>query len=271
MKKSTAGVCVAVLVAGAAALYVYLDKEAPEPPPAVAVVPPVPEAAVVPEPAAPPADYPIEPLLPDAPPKAAAQAEPVDADAVMRDALSGLFGASLEKYFNTGEIVRRIVVTVDNLPREKVARRLMPVKPVPGPMVTAGRADTLTLDSRNGARYVLYVQLAEMVPTARLVDVYVRNYPLFQQAYVELGYPNGYFNNRLVEVIDHLLATPTPPLPIRLAQPKVLYTFADPALEKLSEGQKIMLRMGVDNASRVKAKLRDIRAAITRGAQKPSS
>ena len=38
--------------------------------------------------------------------------------------------------------------------------------------------------------------------------MYKQYYPLFQQAYVDLGYPEGYFNDRLVEVIDHLLATP---------------------------------------------------------------
>jgi hypothetical protein len=65
-----------------------------------------------------------------------------------------------------------------------------------------------------------------------------------------------------VEVIDHLLATPEAPGPIRLAQPKVLYEFADPALEELSAGQKMMLRIGKGNRERIKAKLREIRAAI---------
>ena len=48
----------------------------------------------------------------------------------------------------------------------------------------------------------------ESVDTGRLAALYVRFYPLFQQAYRDLGYPNGYFNDRLVEVIDHLLVTP---------------------------------------------------------------
>ncbi|MFH1814267.1 MAG: DUF3014 domain-containing protein [Pseudomonadota bacterium] len=257
----TKGALVVVVLAGAAALYTYMQKESPPADaPAVALAPPAAPA---------PADTPVEvPNYPIVPPPdvalASPSAAPVDSDAVMRDGLAGLFGASFDKYFSSTDIVRRIVVTVDNLPREKVTRRLMPVKPVAGPPVTAGSGDTLTLDAANGARYDVYVQLAEMVPTAQLVDLYVRHYPLFQQQYVELGYPNGYFNNRLVEVIDHLLATPVVSRPIRLKQPKVLYTFADPALEKLSEGQKMMLRMGDANAERIRAKLTDIRAAVTR-------
>jgi hypothetical protein len=99
--------------------------------------------------------------------------------------------------------------------------------------------------------------------TGKLVALYVRLYPLFQQAYRDLGYPDRYFNDRLVEVIDHLLATPSVPGPIKLAQPHVLYEFADPALEARSAGQKILIRIGPDNAARVKAKLRELRRQVT--------
>ena len=65
-------------------------------------------------------------------------------------------------------------------------------------------------------------------------------------------------------MIDHLLATPDVPAPIALVQPKVLYEYADPELEQRSAGQKILMRMGTVNEARVKAKLRDIRRAITK-------
>ncbi|HKC44456.1 MAG TPA: DUF3014 domain-containing protein, partial [Burkholderiales bacterium] len=74
---------------------------------------------------------------------------------------------------------------------------------------------------------------------------------------------NHYFNDRLVEVIDHLLATPTVTGPIKLARPWVLYEYADPALESRSAGQKALIRMGPENAARLKAKLREIRQRVT--------
>ena len=92
--------------------------------------------------------------------------------------------------------------------------------------------------------------------------VYVHFYPLFQQEYEELGYPGKYFNDRLVQVIDHLLAAPEVQGTVLLTQPKVLYQFADPKLEELSAGQKILVRMGGENAAKVKAKLREIRSAL---------
>jgi len=98
--------------------------------------------------------------------------------------------------------------------------------------------------------------------TRALVQRYIEAYPLFQQAYAELGFPNRNFNDRLVEAIDNLLAAPELAAPPELVQPTVLYEFADEDLQKRSAGQKVMMRMGADNARRVKAKLREIRREL---------
>jgi hypothetical protein len=45
-------------------------------------------------------------------------------------------------------------------------------------------------------------------------------------------------------------------------QPSVLYKYADPKLESLSSGQKLLIRMGPENETAVKAKLRELRAAL---------
>jgi len=108
----------------------------------------------------------------------------------------------------------------------------------------------------------------EAVPARALVWIYVQAYPLFQQAYEELGLGGQYFNDRLVEAIDDMIEAPEARAPVRLTQPKVFYQFADPDLESRSAGQKILLRMGPENAQRVKAKLREIRQTL---AQPPSS
>jgi hypothetical protein len=106
------------------------------------------------------------------------------------------------------------------------------------------------------------VQLLGTVDTQRLITTYVRYYPLFQESYENLGHPPKYFNDRVVAVIDLLLETPEVKDPIRLAQPGVQYEFADPKLEALSAGQKILIRMGSQNAQVVKGKLRALRTAL---------
>ena len=58
--------------------------------------------------------------------------------------------------------------------------------------------------------------------------------------------------------------------PISSDRPWVRYEFADPALEALPAGSKMLLRMGPENARRLKAKLAELRSAIARApARKP--
>jgi Protein of unknown function (DUF3014) len=184
-------------------------------------------------------------------------------DQVLRDSLAGLFGSKpVEQFLVPENVVRHIVVTVDNLPRKKVAADLRPIKPTPGETVVANQGDASTLSAANFARYAPFMHLVESTDPKTLATVYFRLYPLFQQAYEELGYPGRFFNDRLVEVIDHLLAAPEPQGPIELVQPKVFYQFADPKLEDLSAGQKLLIRMGPANERSLKAKLRDLRVEL---------
>jgi hypothetical protein len=183
----------------------------------------------------------------------------------MRNALSELVSdKALIEFFLLRDFVRHIVATVDNLPREKLALRLMPVKLPGGKFLVSGEEGSFTIGADNAARYAPYLRLADALETGKLVALYVHFYPLFQQAYQELGYPKGYFNDRLVEVIDHLLAAPEVRAPVKLVRPKVFYLFGEPDLEARSAGQKILMRIGSDNAARIKAKLREIRAELTR-------
>jgi Protein of unknown function (DUF3014) len=188
-----------------------------------------------------------------------------ESDAAVREALAPLFGSAFDALFRPQELIRNIVATIDNLPRKQVALRVMPVKPVPGSFRVTGADGGVAIAADNAARYTPYVRVMEAVDSTKLVALYVRLYPLFQQAYTELGYPSRYFNDRVFEVIDHLLATPEPPGTVALVQPKVLYDYADPALADLSAGQKILLRMGPENEAKVKAKLSEIKRALSRG------
>lgn len=180
------------------------------------------------------------------------------------EVLGGMFTAeTLNAVFNTEEFVRRFVLTVDTLPNAKLPRQNLLFKRVPGAFQVDGTGEERVIAAANAQRYAPYVQLAQRIETQRLVNIYQRFYPLFQEAYVELGNPNAYFNDRVVEVIDHLLDTPAVDAPLRVVQPKVFFQYADPELERLSAGQKALLRMGSANAAQIKAKLREVRAALT--------
>jgi hypothetical protein len=220
-------------------------------------------------PAAEPA-APVEEAKPEAPQAQAPSAEPTkplpsleQSDAMMRDTVSALVGRkAFETMVYPSQLVRRIVATVDNLPRETAPRRVMPLEPVPGPFGASSEGEEFILAPANSQRYAAYVHVLEALDAQALARRYVESYPLFQRAYAELGFPNARFHDRLLAAIDDLLEAPTPAGAVKLVRPKVLYQFADPELEGLSAGQKVMIRMGPENATRVKAKLREIRRAL---------
>jgi hypothetical protein len=242
-----------LLVGGGAALY-YLPDEEPAPAPVVETPQPVaeipaPAPGAVAPPAAAPRALPLPPLD--------------DSDTDVLGGLIELFGQqAVMQHLVPQRIVRNIVVTIDNVPRQQMALNQRPIKPMQGVLVTAGADDSLVLAPENYARYDTFVTVARSVDAQTLVALYRGLQPLFQQAYEELGHPNASFNDRLVEVIEHLLATPNVPGEIRLVQPSVYYKYADERLEKLSAGQKLLIRMGPTNAAAIKAKLRDIQAEI---------
>jgi hypothetical protein len=203
------------------------------------------------------------------PPATAAAAEPLPelsaSDGEMRNSLEGVFGRSLENFLVPKDIVRHFVATVDNLPRKKNAAQMWPVKPTAGEFAIEGSNDELiTLNEANYARYEPLMAVLKNTDATEVAALYKRFYPLFQKAYEEQGYPDGYFNDRLIAVIDHLLETPEVQGPVRLNQPKVYYEFADPALEQRSSGQKLLIRMGPSNAASVKLKLRELRREIVK-------
>ncbi len=228
-----------------------------EPPPAApapTAAAPEPKAAVEP----PRIEHPVAVAPPPAPLPGLGESDPT-----IGSALSKVLGkATFEQFVIPQDLVRHIVATVDNLPRKHVAQRLMPVKAVPGPLQTTGKDTSLVIAADNAARYTPYVRAFESVDSKKLATMYAQHYSLFQLAYSELGYPTRYFNDRLFEAIDNLLAAPDVTGPLALTQPKVLFEFADPALQELSAGQKVLVRMGPDNEAHVKAKLRELRKAL---------
>jgi len=234
---------------------IYLLREAPEPE-AVVDTP----QSVVDTPAPPPtAD--LDTALPPAP---ALPLPPLDeSDPDVLGGLTELFGQeAVVKHVIIERIVRNIVVTIDNIPRQQMALNQRPIQSTPGDFITAGEENAIVIAPANFARYEPFVALVSSLDAKTLVSFYRGLEPLFQQAYEELGHPDASFTTRLNEVIEHLLQTPTPRGELALVQPSVLYKYADERLEKLSAGQKLLIRMGVDNATVIKGKLREIQAEI---------
>ena len=240
--------------------------------PGVAPAPNTP-VAVAPPPAsqAAPAEVPAasaapEPPLPTLPPLAAND---------VNGALGDLVGKPALAQWQTDQFPRRVAATVDNLGRSHAPVSLWPVTPTPGRFTVVEQNGASFIAPGNYDRYTPFVTMIEGIDATQAAQLYARLSPLLQGAYAQLGYPNAKFHQRLLDVIDQLLATPDvkPPVKVELTEvkgpipstrPWVRYEFADPTLRNLPAGQQAMIRMGPENARRVKAKLTALRAQVLR-------
>ncbi|HEX5121906.1 MAG TPA: DUF3014 domain-containing protein [Rhodanobacteraceae bacterium] len=249
----------ALAVVGAIGIGLYLARSGP---PAVSEMPGT--SKLAPATATPPASTIQHPIGDAAVPGDTSPLPALDAsDAAVLAALGALTGDGLTALMNPEHVIQRIVATVDSLPRQKIASDALPVRGASGTFAAHREATGDAIDAKNYARYDTYAAIAKSMDAGKVVAWYVHYYPLFQASYRELGYPDGYFNDRLVAVIDHLLETPDLAQPPALTQSKVMYEYADPSLESRSAGQKLLLRSGPDNEAAIKAKLREIRAVLT--------
>jgi len=175
----------------------------------------------------------------------------------------------IESFLVPKDVVRHLVATVDQLTEKKLPMQSRAAQRIDGKFTVVDVEDGYVLADENAKRYDGFISMLESTDAQTLMAVYTRYYPLFQSAYEELGYGGKYFNDRLVAVVDNLLAAPEPEGPITLVRPNVFFEYADPALEALPAGQKAMIRVGPDNERRLKAKLREFRSLLV--SQSPSA
>lgn len=280
---------VAILVVLAAGAYFYFSgSRQAEPPAVVSSSPPDLQAQPEPEPAPSPevtAPEPepdsTEPSVLEAPPAPAVDEIPLpmlsDSDPVVLENLGEMVGdPAVIRYVVSDNVISRIVATVDTLGSRQIPGVVQAVNgpathfaasPLEQPeqIIRNEEGDEIPqfiIDPANYERYTPYVELFEAVDASDWVQAYRDYYPLFLEAYRQMGYSEGSFNDRLIVIIDELLATPVVADPVALMKPEAYYLFTDEKLEEMTAGQKIMLRMGSENAERVKGKLREIRALL---------
>lgn len=247
---------IAILIIGAIAGYFYWQHtQQPAPQLAETQIPPPPPMTETPNPA-------VRQVI-EVPVTEQPLPELAESDSLMLDALAGFIGnKSLMSLFRTEQIIHNIVATIDNLPSERAPMKTMPIEPASGKFTAVNSEGDLIISPKNAARYKSYIGFAEAINAKDLVGLYIRLYPLFQQAYEELGYQGKYFNDRMMIALDDLLASPDIEEPVRLVQPKFYYQFADAGLEKRSIGQRILMRIGSNNEKIIKAKLEEIKKEL---------
>jgi hypothetical protein len=130
------------------------------------------------------------------------------------------------------------------------------------------------VDPATYRRYDAFADALVGLERSGAVRLYRQLAPLFEEAYGELGFPPEQFHATLARAIDNLLAVPVPDgaVGVREGVEGVdTYAFTDPALEARSPAEKHVIRLGPENALRVQAKLRQLRAALAAAGALPSA
>ncbi|RVU40498.1 DUF3014 domain-containing protein [Rheinheimera riviphila] len=176
-----------------------------------------------------------------------------ESDMVVKQKLLALpWKAGLSSLFVSEEMVRRFVVQIDNIAQGRLVPEQAIFKGLTQDFKATQNGQQYQLDIANYQRYQRYLDLLESAPKAEVVALFNQLYPLLQQAYLELGYPEAQFRDRVQQAIQQLLAAPEIADGPMLALDSVQYTFADGEIEQLSMAHKQMVRLGLKNQQRLK-------------------
>jgi hypothetical protein len=239
-------------------------SESPPPAPPVAPPPSVarPEPPV--EPALPPRALPApaEPMEAVEPPPA--QVEPLPAlaesDALVRRELDGLEWPP--GWTPESGIARRAVAAIENAQRGEIYRRPLAFLRPETSFRIIEQDGRIYADPANEARFDGFVEAVLALDPEALVRVFTRLEPLLDEGFGELGSPVG-SREALVAALDEVIASRLPPGPHELVRPRVLWQYADPAIEGASDLDKQLLRLGVENRERLQSAAARLKQALS--------
>jgi hypothetical protein len=216
-------------------------------------------------------------VAPDATPKPVA--EPGDAidlpalpetDAIVRQLVGGLSShPSVAAWLAGDQLIRNFTVSVLTTAGGRTpALQLARLRPAQKFQVR-GTGTDLSIDPRSFARYDGYADAVAALDARGTARLYATLKPRIQDAYKELGYPDGDFDKVMARAIEEILKTPAIEGRIGLVSKSVSYEFADSRLQSLSSAQRQLLRMGPRNLQLVQAKVREIAPLIGIAPQPP--
>ena len=161
----------------------------------------------------------------------------------------------------TPDVLRKFVAAVDNVNKGYSPRLQVDFFTPTGKLVAVRRGGRLVIDPASYNRYNLPAEVFASLNTQACAKLYLRLQPLLQQAYRDLGYPEGDFAAALAKAANLLLRTPVVTTDLEARPSGPFYALADAQLEKLSLAQRHFLRMGPANVQKIQAKIRELAAA----------
>jgi hypothetical protein len=184
-----------------------------------------------------------------------------DSDQLVRSIVARLSAHPAVASLLVGDgFVRRFVAAVEAIaggysPRDEL-EFLRPNRPF---IVREDEVAGLVIAAGSYRRFDLATDVFTSLDTPGMVELYRQLKPQIDQVHRELAWTDVDFDDLFREAIDHLLQVEVPSGALPVERRTISYAFADDCLERLSDAQRQLLRMGPRNARRVQAKLRELR------------
>ncbi len=183
-------------------------------------------------------------------------------DAWLRQAAAQLSRhPQLAVWLANDELVRGFVAMVENLAAGKSPATHVPYLRPTQPFTARESGGGAVVDEAAYARYDLLAAVVDSLDVGGTAELYRRMTPLLDEAYRELGFPEGRFEDPLRAAARRVLAVPVLEGPPQVVAGPLSYSYADPALESLDAASKHLLRLGPRNLTTLQAKVRAVASA----------
>ncbi|MCR8923517.1 DUF3014 domain-containing protein [Dasania sp. GY-MA-18] len=261
MKKSSVLGLIVVVVALVAALSYWQLQQGVEP-----SKPPAPQLAPEPEPAPVMRKEPeaLEPVAePEPDPNADLLPPPVSLDSSDEDvkALAESLAPSLKAWLQPQQQLRKWVATVDMMADGSFPRKYPALVYPLGKFEVEKNNGVLRASESNNKRVDALVKAVTAIDPQLLARYYRYWQPLLDKAYSEQG-RSELFSDRLMKSIERIITLEPAPLRAELVQPHVFYRYKDEALEKRSDLDKMIWRLGRDNQKALQAFLTEFKQQL---------
>lgn len=170
----------------------------------------------------------------------------------------------------TDRLAERFVASIVTLAAGNSPREHLPFLVPDDDFRVRSQGNALVIDPASYRRYDAFAEALVGLDRNGAVRLYRQLRPLFLEAYEELGFPPEEFDAHLARAMDNLIDVPILEGPFEVVEGVEVYEYVDPTLEVRTPAEKHMLRLGPENALRVQAKLRQLRAALVAAGALPT-
>mgnify|MGYP004654302209 FL=1 len=187
---------------------------------------------------------------PDNPP---ADAAPLNEEQVLRQAASLSDSPLWAKWLAQDNACRRLLRAMDDIAQGQRPVAALDFMAVPQPFSAQQNADgALAISPAAIARYQPIAEVILAIPPEKWVQCYLLAEPLLQEQYRQMGSREpvrtllASFCNAILEIPDFNYE------PELVRMNGGLYQYKDPAFEQLTDGQKLIIRLGCRNCARIR-------------------